>query len=221
MLVKTLLQQELLAAKRSLHEYSYSLMVFVLIISLFPMAVGSDVKLLEKVAPGVVWVAVLLSSLLSMDNLFRHDWESGFLDKLLLSPQPLSLIIITKVFAHWVVTGLPLILAAPLLGLFLHLSYQAEWALIISLLLGTPIICLIGAIGAALTLGLRNQSLLLMLLVMPFFIPVLIFGCGAVSAASQQLPVAGQLAFLAGLLCLGLCLAPMTIAGILRVGVAN
>ncbi len=216
-----LFHYELLTAKRSLHECLYPIMVFGLIVTLFPLSVSTDPKTLSMIAPGVVWVGVLLACLLSMDRLFREDWESGFLDRMLLSSQSLSVLILIKLLAHWVVLGLPLILVAPLLGLFLHLTYQAELALVVSLLLGTPILMLIGAMGVALTLGLRNQGLLLMILVIPFFIPVLIFGSSAVGSANQQLSVTGQYGFLAGLLLLSLCFVPWTIAGILRIGVAN
>lgn len=212
---------ELLTAKRSLYEYLYPIAIFVLVVVLFPLSVSSDPQILRMIAPGVVWVAVLIACLLSVDGIFRTDWESGYLDTILLSTQPLSLIVLVKVLAHWCMVGLPLILVAPLLGLFLHLTYQAELALVVGLLLGTPVLCLIGAMGSALTLGLKNQGLLLMILVIPFFIPVLIFASSAVSVAGNNMPVAGQYGFLAGLLLLSVSLVPWTISGILRIGVAN
>jgi len=195
------------------------LLFFILVVSLFPLGIGPSPQLLAAVAPGVIWVAALLATLLSMERLFRSDFEDGALEHLLLSPHPLPLLVLAKVLAHWLVTGLPLLLVSPLLGVLLHLPGPAIRALPLTLVLGTPALSLIGAIGVALTVGLRRGGVLLPLLVLPLYVPVLIFGTAAVTAAGAGLPATGQLALLGALLMLALTLAPLATAAGLRIGV--
>jgi heme exporter protein B len=178
------------------------------------------VDILRKIAPGVIWIAALLAALFSLENLFRSDFEDGALEQMLLSQQPLSLLVLGKVLAHWLVSGLPMLLMAPLLGLLLAMPVSAIYALVLTLALGTPLLSLVGAIGVALTVGLRRGGVLLTLLVMPLYIPVLIFATNAVTAAAAGMPIAGQIYFLASLLVLALTLAPLAIASALRISVS-
>ena len=210
-------RRDLKMAIRRRSELLNPLLFFILVVSLFPLGVGPGPQLLQEIAPGVVWVAALLATLLSMERLFRSDFEDGALEQLLLSPHALSLLVLAKVFAHWLVTGLPLILVSPLLGLLLHLPVEGIAALPVTLLLGTPALSLIGAIGVALTVGLRRGGVLLTLLILPLYVPVLIFGTAAVAAAAAGLPIAGQLALLGALLALALTLAPFATAAGLRI----
>jgi heme exporter protein B len=195
------------------------LLFFILVVSLFPLGIGPSPQLLATIAPGVIWVAALLATLLSMERLFRSDFEDGALEHLLLSPHSLPLLVLAKVSAHWLVTGLPLLLVSPLLGVLLQLPASAIRALPLTLLLGTPALSLIGAIGVALTVSLRRGGVLLTLLVLPLYVPVLIFGTAAVAAAGAGLPTTGQLALLGALLALALTLAPLATAAGLRIGV--
>ncbi len=178
-----LLRRDLVIAFRRRSEMINPLLFFTLVTSLFPLGVGSQPKLLSLMAPGVVWVAALLAALLSLDTIFRSDFEDGTLEQLLLSAQPVSVLVIAKVLAHWLITGLPLLLMAPLLGNFLGLPGEATGTLVLSLLLGTPALSLIGAIGVGLTVGLRKGGVILSLLVLPLYVPVLIFGVSTVSMA--------------------------------------
>jgi heme exporter protein B len=213
------LMHELKALKRRAREYLQTLLFFILIVVIFPLGIGSDSAVLQALAPGIVWVAALLACLLSLDVLFAADFATGFVDKLLLSRQSLTLLLLAKITAHWLVTGLPLVVIAPLLGILLQLSGTAEWVLTLSLLLGTPILSLIGSVGIALTLGIKQSGLLLPLLVLPLFIPVLVIGASSVVAANQGLPFSGQLWFLSGLLLLSLLTVPPVAAMALRIGV--
>jgi len=217
--LKYLLQRELLLAYRQRHELINPLVFFSLIVTLFPLAISPNPQLLQTLAPGVIWVAALLASLLSLDRLFIADAQDGTLEQLLLSPHPLSLLVFIKILAHWLVTGLPLLVMALLLGLLLHIPGQGLPSLLASLALGTPLLSLIGGIGAAFTVKLRHSGMLLALLVLPLYIPILIFGASAASVASAGIAANGQLAWLGSLLVLGLCLAPLTIAAALRIGV--
>lgn len=212
-------RHELLLAYRQRREFITPLAFFVMMAMLFPLAVSPDPLVLQRLAPGIIWVGALLATLLSLDRLFLLDYLEGVLQQWVLSPRPLSLLVLTKVLAHWLILGLPLVIIAPLLGLFLHLPLVAVKILVVSLLLGTPTLSLIGAIGVALTVGLRNSGVLLALLMLPLYIPVLIFGASAVSAAADGLMMTGQLAWLGVLLILSLSLAPLAIAGALRIGV--
>lgn len=190
---------------------------FILVVSLFPLGVGPSPAMLGAIAPGVIWVAALLATLLSMERLFRSDFEDGTLEQMVLSPHALSLLSLAKVSAHWLMTGLPLLVVSPLLGVLLHLPAEATWTLMLSLLLGTPSLSLLGAIGVALTVGLRRGGVLLTLLVLPLYVPILIFGTAAIAASATGLPASGQLALLGAILALSLVLAPLAIAAGLRI----
>lgn len=215
----TLLQKELRLAFRKPGELINPLLFFVLVVTLFPLGVGPAPQLLTTLGPGVIWVAALLATLLALDRLFYSDFEDGALEQLLLQPHPLSLLALAKIISHWLVTGLPLVVLSPLLAVLLNLPPSAIPVLLLSLLLGTPTLSIVGAIGAALTVGLKRGGLLLTLLVLPLYIPVLIFGSGAVQAASVDLNTTGQLYILVAMLILALTLAPFAIAAALRVSV--
>ena len=215
-----LMKRDLLLAFRHRGELANPLLFFLMIVTLFPLGVSPEVVLLRKIAPGVIWIAALLAALFSLESLFRSDFEDGALEQMLLSPQPLALLVLAKVLAHWLVSGLPMLLMAPLLGLLLSMPDPAIAALELTLAIGTPLLSLIGAIGVALTVGLRRGGVLLTLLIMPLYIPVLIFATNAVTAAAAGMPIAGQIYFLASLLVLALTLAPLAIAAALRISVS-
>ncbi|WP_019645736.1 heme exporter protein CcmB [Novispirillum itersonii] len=203
----------------ALRQGSDSLMVvmfFVLTVVLFPFGVGPETGVLERIAAGVLWVTALLASMLSLDRLFQADYEDGSLDLITLSPVPLSLLVMGKVAAHWLTTGLPLLLAAPVLAVLLHLNQDGFLILIVAMLLGTPTLSLIGAVGAALVLGARRGGVLLSLLVLPLYIPVLVFGVSAVDAAVMGFEVRAQLLVLSAMLLSALALCPWAAASALR-----
>jgi heme exporter protein B len=210
-------RRDVLLAFRRRADVLTTLFFFVMVTTLFPLGVGPERDLLRTMAPGILWVAALLSAMLSLGRLFALDLADGTLEQLRLSPEPLSLIVLGKVLAHWLVSGLPLVVLAPLLALQFDLSAQVIGVLACSLLLGTPVLSLIGGIGAALTLGLRGGGVLVALLVLPLYIPVLIFGAGAVGAQASGLGSASHLNLLAGLLAGSLALAPWATAAALRV----
>jgi heme exporter protein B len=210
-------RRDVLLAFRRRADVLTTLFFFVMVTTLFPLGVGPERDLLRTMAPGILWVGALLSAMLSLGRLFALDLADGTLEQLRLSPEPLSLIVLGKVLAHWLVSGLPLVVLAPLLALQFDLSAQAIGVLACSLLLGTPVLSLIGGIGAALTLGLRGGGVLVALLVLPLYIPVLIFGAGAVGAQASGLGSASHLNLLAGLLAGSLALAPWATAAALRV----
>jgi heme exporter protein B len=215
-----LLKRDLTLAYRHRAELANPLLFFVIVVSLFPLGISPESKDLQTIAPGVIWVVALLAAMLSLDSLFRSDFEDGTLEQIALSAHSLSLLVVAKILAHWLVTGLPLILLAPFLGILLFLPEQAMLTLIATLALGTPILSLVGAIGVALTVGLRRGGVLLSLLVLPLYIPVLIFAAGAVNEAARGFPVIGQLYFLAALLTLSLTLAPFATAAALRISLS-
>jgi len=215
-----LLKRDLILANRHRAELANPLLFFIIVISLFPLGISPESKILQAIAPGIIWVAALLAAMLSLDSLFRSDFEDGSLEQLVLTAHSLPLLVLAKILAHWLVTGLPLLLIAPLLSVLLFLPNEAMLTLIGTLILGTPILSLIGAIGVALTVGLRRGSVLLSLLVLPLYIPVLIFAAGAVNEAAKGFPVAGQLYFLAALLSLALTLSPFAIAAALRISLS-
>ncbi len=194
-----------------------TLFFFLIVVSLFPLGIGPETHLLRLIAPGVVWVAALLASMLSLGRLFANDYQDGTLEQLLLTPQPLYLVVLGKVLALWLVSGVPLALLSPILGIQFGLSGNTLFVLIVALLLGTPVLALIGSIGAALTLGLRGGGLLVSILVLPLYIPVLIFGAGAVDASIMGSGVQGSLSFLGTLLVLSLVFAPWAAAAALRI----
>jgi heme exporter protein B len=189
---------------------------FVLTVVLFPFGVGPEPELLQRIAAGIVWVTALLAALLSLERLFQADYEDGSLEALALLPLPLEAQVLAKCLAHWLVTGLPLILVAPLLALLLHLDAAGYPALIAGMVLGTPILSLIGAIGAALSLGARRGGVLLSLLVLPLYIPILIFGVAAIEAEIEGFGARPDLLLLAALLVLAMGLVPFAAAAALR-----
>jgi heme exporter protein B len=211
------LQRDLLLAFRHRGELINPLLFFMMVVTLFPLGVSPEAALLRKIAPGVMWIAALLAALLSLESMFRSDFDDGALEQIVLSPHPLPVLVLAKVLAHWLVSGLPMLFMAPLLALFLSMPVTAVWTLELTLLVGTPLLSLIGAIGVALTVGLRRGGVLLTLLVLPLYIPVLIFATNAVTAAGAGISAAGQLYFLAALLVLALTLAPLATAAALRI----
>ena len=203
----------------ALRQGSDSVMVvtfFVLTVVLFPFGIGPEANILARVAPGVLWVTALLASMLSLDRLFQADYEDGSLELLVLTPTPLEVVVAAKVVAHWLTTGLPLLAAAPLLAVLLNLDGQGFAALLVTMLIGTPILSLVGAIGAALVLGARRGGVLVSLLILPLYVPVLIFGVGAIDAAIQGLAMRAHLLILAGILVAALPLAPWATSAALR-----
>ena len=211
-----LLSRDLRLALRSGGDVAAVLAFFVITVVLFPLGAGPETVLLGRIAAGVVWVAALLATLLALDRLFAKDYEDGSLDLLVLSPLPLEAAVLAKGLAHWLLTGLPLILLSPVMAAMLGLEARVWPVLVLSLLLGTPCLSLIGAVGAALTLGARRGGALLALLILPLFIPVLIFGAAAVEAAATGLTARPHLLLLAGCLAAALPLAPIAAAAALR-----
>ncbi len=212
-----MLLRDLRLAVRQRHELANPLIFFVLVVSLFPLAMTPTPELLKQLAPGVIWVTALLAVLLSLDRLFKQDYEDGSLDQLMLSPNPLVILVLAKVVAHWLLTGLPLVLIAPLLGMFMRIPDDAVIVLMFSLLLGTPVLSLVGAIGVSLTVAVNRGGVLLSLIILPLYIPVLIFGANAVDVASDGMSVRGQLLFLGAVLALAVSLAPVATAIALRI----
>ena len=211
-----LLRRDLRIAFARRGDMLQPLVFAVLVCSLFPLALGPEAERLSRIAGGTVWVAVLLASLLSLDALFRSDADDGSLDQLMLAPAPLPMLAASKILSHWLLTGLPLILVSPLLGTLLYLPDQVLPTLLLSLALGTPLMSLIGAVAAALTAGMRRGGMLLTLLVLPLYVPVLIFGAGAVDAAMVGMSAAAPLYLLGAGLVLALVLAPIATAAALR-----
>ncbi|MSQ59034.1 MAG: heme exporter protein CcmB [Betaproteobacteria bacterium] len=213
------LRRDLLLAMRRRADVLTTFFFFVIVVSLFPLGVGPEPNTLRTIAPGVIWVAALLASMLSLGRLFMADYADGTLEQILLTPAPLALLVLAKVLAHWLVAELPLVLIAPMLGLQFDLPSDVLWVLMGSLLLGTPALSLLGAIGAALTLGVRGAGALLSLLVLPLCIPVLIFGAGAATAVAAGQSAQPHLSFLAGFLLISLVLAPLGVSAALRIAV--
>ena len=213
------LRRDLRVALRRRSDTFSTLIFFVMVVSLFPLGVGPEPQLLRTMAPGVLWVAAMLASMLSLPRLFADDHNDGTLEQMLLSTHSLAVMVLGKTLAHWIVSGLPLVLLSPVLALQFDLSSSATGVLALSLLLGTPLLSLVGSIGAALTVGLRGSSVLLSLLVLPLSIPVLIFGAGAVEAHNAGLGVTGHFSLLGALLILGLMAAPWVAAAALRISI--
>jgi heme exporter protein B len=205
---------QLVLRRRS--DVTVTLFFFVVTVSLFPLGLGADTMTLRNIGAGVLWVAALLSTMLSLGRLFAMDYADGTLEQMLLSPVSLSLAVAMKILAHWLVSGLPLVLIAPVLGLQFDLPSKQLGVLMLSLLLGTPLLSLIGAIGAALTIGTRGSGALLAVLILPLYIPVLIFGAGAVTASASGMSPEGALSLLAALLILGVVFIPYAAASTLR-----
>jgi heme exporter protein B len=196
-------------------------MAFVLVTMLFPLGLSPQPELLRTIAPGVVWVAALLAGLIGQESLFKGDYEDGSLEQLVLSPVPLPFMAFTRVMSHWIVTGLPVVILAPLMGLLMDYPTQAMSSLVLSLLLGTFTLSLLGAVGAAMTVGLRQGGMLMPILVLPLAVPVLIFGAQAAAQAARGEDPAAALYLLAAMLVLGITLAPFAIAAAVRVSLES
>lgn len=216
-LLVLVVRRDLVLAVRRRADVLTTLIFFVMVVSLFPLGVGPEAEMLRKMAPGVVWVAALLASMLSLGRMFSADYQDGTLEQMLLAPQSLSVLVLGKILAHWAVSGLPLVLLAPVLGLQFDMPVQALGVLMLGLLLGTPVLSMIGAVGAALTLGLRGGGVLVSLLVLPLCIPVLIFGTGAVDAVISGMNYGSHLLLLAAVLVLALVFTPWVTAQALRI----
>ena len=217
--LRCMVMRDLTLAMRHRSDVLTTVFFFIIVVSLFPLGVGPEAALLREMAAGVVWVAALLASMLSLTRLFADDYNDGTLEQLLMVPQPLPLIVLGKVLAHWIISGLPLVLMSPLLGLQFGLEGDELIMLMVTLLIGTPVLSLLGAIGAALTLGLRGGGVLVSLLVLPLYIPVLIFGAGAVTASAAGMGADGHLSLMGAILLLALVLAPWASAAALRISV--
>ncbi len=216
-LLRAVIRRDLLLAWRRRADIATVVLFFVIVVSLFPLGVGPEPNLLRTIAPGIIWVAALLAGMLSLQQMFASDHVDGALDQMLLAAAPLGLIVIARAFAHWLISGLPLVMLSPVLALQFGLAPELSPVLTLSLLLGTPILTLTGAIGAALTLGLRGGGMLLALLVLPLYVPVLILGAGAVDSASVGLGAEAHLLLLAAQLVLTATFAPWAIAAALRI----
>ena len=215
--VRCVVARDLLIVMRNKSDAANTLLFFAIVASLFPLGVGPETALLRTIAPGVVWVAALLASMLALARLFSSDYADGTLEQLLLAPHPLGMLVAGKVFAHWLVSGFPLVLLAPLLGLQFGLDGEAVMALVASLALGTPVLSLLGAVAAALTLGVRGSGVLVSLIVLPLCVPVLIFGAGAVDAVAGGLSAAPHLSLLGAYLLPGALFGPWATAVALRI----
>ena len=211
------LRRELLLALRQKSDLFTVFFFFLIVSSLFPLAIGPELSTLQLIGPGVIWVGALLSSLLVLHRLFESDYSDGSLEQLVLSGEPLTILLLGKVIAHWCIAGLPLVLVAPLIGLQFSLPTSSLMTLTLTLLIGTPVLSMFGSIGAALTIGLRGGSALSSLLILPFYVPVLIFGSGAVGAQLQGLDISGHLSILIAMLCFSIGLAPLAIAGAVKI----
>ncbi|MBU3622942.1 heme exporter protein CcmB [Polynucleobacter sp. AP-Latsch-80-C2] len=214
-----IIHRDLLLVMRRKSEVLTALFFFVVVTSLFPLGIGADAALLRKIAPGVLWVAALLSTLLGLQRMFAADYLDSALEQLVLSPQPLVVLVAGKIVAHWLVCGLPLVLIAPIIGIQFDLDASSLYVLMGTLLLGTPVLSLLGSIGAALTLGVRGGSVLMSLLILPLYIPVLIFGAGAVYANSVGLDITGHFSLLSALLILALAFVPWVSAAALKIAI--
>ncbi|MEE9452246.1 MAG: heme exporter protein CcmB [Gammaproteobacteria bacterium] len=214
-----LLKREVLLVYRQPRDILDPLVFFIIVVTLFPVAFGADGSVLANYAVGVIWIAVLLAHVLTLDRLFQHDFADGTLEQLLLNPYPLHLAVCAKLLAHWFLTTVPLVLLVPVLALLLHMSLNQILWLCVSLLLGTPLLSCIGGIGAALTVGLKSRGALLALLILPLYIPILIFATGSVLAISSNASVLAPLAWLGAILALALPLSPLAITALLRINI--
>ncbi|MFO1506189.1 MAG: heme exporter protein CcmB [Lysobacterales bacterium] len=215
-----LIRRDLLLFWRRRGDVANPILFAVIVVALFPLALGPEPTTLATIAAGAIFVAVLLASLLALDALFRGDFEDGSLEQLLLAPHPLALLVACRIAVHWLATALPLIVIAPLLGELLHLPASIRGTLLVALLLATPLFSLIGAVCVALTVGLRRSGMLLALLVLPLYVPVLIFGAGACNAAAAGLPHAAPLLWLGAALVLAIVLAPLACAEALKISLS-
>ena len=215
----TVIRRNLLLAARRKGDWLTSQFFFVMVVSMFPLGIGADPNILRMVAPGVVWVAALLASLLSLSRLFADDHRDGSLEQMLLSPQPTVLLTLGKAAAHWLINCIPLLIIAPVLGIQFALPGEAIAVLVLSLLIGTPILSLLGSVGAALTLGLRGGGVLLTLLILPLYVPALIFGAGSVDAALSGTGAEANLSLLGAFMGMSLLISPWVAAAALRVSI--
>jgi len=213
------LRRDLVLAFRRRAEIANPVFFFILVVTLFPLGVGAQPKLLQAMAPGVIWVSALLAVMLSLDSLFRSDFDDGSLEQMLLSPHPLTILVFAKILAHWLVTGVPLLFVAPLLAVFLGLPEQALGTLMITLVLATPVLSLIGAIGVSLTVGLRRGGMIISLLVLPLYVPVLIFASNAVEMAGSGLAVDAQINILIAIFFMSVVLAPLPAAAAIKMSI--
>ena len=214
-----IIRRDLILALRRRSEIANPLLFFILVITLFPLGIGAQPHLLQAIAPGIIWVSALLAAMLSLDSLFRSDFDDGSLEQILLSAHPSSLLVLAKIIAHWLVTGLPLLFVAPLLAVLLGMPTHSIGILLLTLLLGTPVLSLIGAIGVALTVGLRRGGMILSLLVLPLYVPVLIFASNAVEMAGSGLPVNAQINILISIFVMALVLAPWPTSAALKMSI--
>ena len=212
-----LLKWDLLSVVRDRSDWLIAIIFFTIIVSLFPLGVDAQSAVLSTFAPAAIWVATLLSSLLSLERVFKDDFDNGILEQLMLSTRNIYTIVWARVFTHWCTTGLPFTILAPLYGYALGIPIHALTDVIFGLLLGTPTLSALGALGAALTVSLRQGGMLLALLIMPFYIPLLIFGTNAIDLAASGLPTNAPLAFLGAMLIIGIALVPIAVYGALRV----
>jgi heme exporter protein B len=215
----TVIRRDILLAARRRGDWLTAQFFFVMVVSMFPLGIGPEPDVLRMVGPGVVWVAALLASLLSLPRLFAEDYRDGSLEQMLLSPEPTVLVTLGKSLAHWCIYGIPLLVITPILGVQFALPGEAIAVLVLSLLIGTPILSLLGSVGAALTLGLRGGGVLLTLLILPLYVPALIFGAGAVDAALSGVGYSAHLSLLAAFLVLTLMVAPWVAAAALKVSI--
>jgi len=214
---RSLLRRDMILAMRRKADVLNSLVFFLIVVSLFPLGVGPEAETLREIAPGVIWVAALLASMLSLGRLFADDHHDGCLEQMLILPHPLTVLVGSKVLAHWVLSGLPLVLLSPLLGMQLGMDIESIAVLMLTLLLGTPVLSLIGAVGAALTIGVRGGGVLISLLILPLYVPVLIFGAASVNDFRYSVDITGHLLIMGALLTGSLTLAPWATAAALRI----
>ena len=215
----TVVARDLLLSIRRRADVLNAVAFFVIVVTLFPLGIGAEPERLRAIAPGLIWVAALLASMLTLPRLFAEDYADGTLEQMLLASSPLGVIVAGKVLAHWLASGVPLVLLAPLLAIQFDLHAQTQGVLVLALAAGTPVLSLVGAIGAALTLGLRGGGVLLSLLVLPLYVPVLIVGAGAADAAAAGMDVTGHFMLLGALLMISAVLAPWAIGAALRIAV--
>ena len=216
-LFTAIIRRDVMIAVRNRVDAANTVAFYVIVFTLFPLAIGQDPTQLQALAPGVIWIAALLATLLGLEGLFRSDFDDGSLEQLLLTTGPVPLLILGKILAHWCVTVLPLILEPPLLAPMMQLSSLSTAVLLLTLLIGTPILSLVGSIGTALTVGTRRGGVLLTLIVLPLYIPVLVFGSTAVQNAGLGLPIAGQIYLLSAMAILALCLTPIAAAAAIKI----
>ncbi|GAB4197616.1 MAG: heme exporter protein CcmB [Wenzhouxiangellaceae bacterium] len=216
-----LLRRDLMLAIRRRQEVLWPLWFALLVVTLFPFGITPEPQLIARIAPGIIWIATLLAGLLTLDPLFRTDAEDGTLEQWLLSPTPLPVLALARIVAHWLISGLPLLVIAPVLGVMMNMPPAVLWVLIKSLLLGGPLASALGATGAALALGAGRSGFLVSMLVLPWYIPLLIFATGAISSAAQGLPSDSHLIMLAALLVLTLTLSPFAVAAGLRINLSH